>query len=105
MTQYVRENIEKIETPVLTWALIGVVGILMFSYAYFINASISNAMVRTTIENEISALTSSLGTKETEYIEAKKNISVAYARSLGYIEAGKDATTFVSFHSDFTFNR
>jgi len=105
MTQYVRENIEKIETPVLTWALIGVIGFLVLSYAYFINATIVNALTRTTLENELSALASVIGEKEAEYLSLKKNISVAYAHSLGFVEAGKDVTTFVSFRPGFTFNR
>jgi hypothetical protein len=105
MTQYVRENIEKIETPILTWALIGVFGLLICSYAYFINATIANAMAKTTLENELSALTSSLGVKETEYITAKRGISLAMAHTLGFVEAGKEKTTFVSFQSGLTFNR
>jgi hypothetical protein len=105
MTQYVRENIEKIETPILTWALIGMIGLLIFSYAYFINATIVNAMSRTTLESELSTLTSSLGVKETEYINVKRGISLAFAKSLGFVEASKDMTTFVSFQSGLTFNR
>lgn len=105
MTQYVRENIEKIETPILTWALIGMIGFLVLSYAYFINATITNAVARTALENELSSISSSLGEKEGSYLALKKGISVAYAQSLGFREAGKDATIFVSLRPGFTLNR
>ena len=105
MTQYVRENIEKIETPILTWALIGMIGFLVLSYAYFINATIVNAVTRTTLENELSNLASSVGEREAEYLSLKKNISVEYAHSIGFVEPDKSMTKFVSFRPGFTFNR
>jgi len=105
MTQYVRENIEKIETPILTWALFGVIGLLILSYAYFVNATIVNAVAKTSLESDISTLTSALGEKEAEYLTLKRGISLAYAKSLGFEEAGKEATTFVSYRSGLTFNR
>ncbi len=105
MTEYVRERIEKIETPMITWALLGVFGCLLVSYAYFINATIANAISRTHLEKEVSMITSSLGEKEAEYLGLKKNISLAYAQSLGFVEAPRERTTFVSFSRGFTINR
>jgi len=105
MTQYVREHIEKIETPMLTWALFGVIGLLIISYAYFINATIVNAVTKTSLENDISTLTSTLGEKESEYLTLKRGISIAYAQTLGFQEVGKGDTTFVSYRSGLTFNR
>ncbi|MFA6095424.1 MAG: hypothetical protein WC767_01120 [Candidatus Paceibacterota bacterium] len=108
MTQYVRENIDRIETPILTWALIGVTGLFLVAYAFFINGTIQNAVAKSALEDQISSISSRLSSVEAEYLSLKKDLSPALAESLGFHEPSKASTIYVTYRSGdvgITFNR
>lgn len=105
MTEYIKENITRIETPISTWVLVSVLGMLSISYAYFINATIIHALAQTDLEQEISQMTSSLSEYESELIALKRNVSLDYARSIGLIDPGIERTIYVSKSTGFTINR
>jgi hypothetical protein len=106
MTHYVQQKIVFVEKPITAWALLTVIVGLAFTYAYFVNGGISNIVASKDLEEQISAVTSSVGTLESQYLVAKSGISLEYAQSLGYKEA-KSATVYVAKKSlgSLSFNR
>ncbi len=58
----------------------------VFLYVYFISTSVVSVVQRKSIEIETQVLSSSVGELESEYISLSKNITLSYARSLGFIE-------------------
>lgn len=89
MTRYVREKVERIETPWVAWALVGVVACLLLAYAYFLSGAVSNMVVAKDMRAEIVALTSATSGLESEYLAKKSSLDLAYARSIGFTESNE----------------
>ncbi len=65
-----------------------IAGILFsaFLYIYFVSTSVVNIVQRKNIESETQGLSSNVGNLESQYISLNKNITLSYAKSLGYVE-------------------
>jgi hypothetical protein len=87
MTQYVREKVAYMERPITAWTLAGIIAMLVFSYAYFVNAAIVNIVATKDMQVEISDLTSEVGNLETEYLAAKSALSIDDAHALGFAQS------------------
>lgn len=92
MTQYVQEKVAYMERPITSWALVGMIVALVFSYAYFVNGAIVNIVATKDMQVEISDLTSEVGNLEAQYLSAKSALSLDDARTLGFIESRADAS-------------
>lgn len=91
MTQYVQEKVANLERPWVAWALLGVAIALMCLYAFYVNAAVSNVVKAKELGIKISALTSSVGELETNYLAKKSSIDLSVALSMGYSQAESDA--------------
>lgn len=69
--------------------LVGVVGILLFAYAYLLNATIVHGVAIEKEQKKLFVLDVSVGELEGEYFGAKKSVTLALARSLGFDESQK----------------
>ncbi len=92
MTQYVQEKVAYMERPITSWALVGMIVALVFSYAYFVNAAIVNIVATKNMQVEISNLTSEVGNLEAQYLAAKSALSIDEAHVLGFVESHSDAS-------------
>jgi hypothetical protein len=90
MTQYVQENIVKIEKPITAWVLLGIIVSLAFAYALFINAAVANIVSAKDMQSKMTSLTSSVSNLESTYLSSKSSINLEYALSLGFKEAKGD---------------
>ena len=65
-----------------------VIGILVSAllYVYFVSSSVLNIVQRKNIEATINFASSDVGNLESEYIFLTKNITLQYARTLGFSE-------------------
>ena len=106
MTKYVKEGIDRIETPITIWILAGIAFTFIFMYAYFVSASVSNIVVAKNLQSDISAMTSSVSNLEASYLSAKSSINMDSALALGFKESKSD-TVFISRNSlaSLSFNR
>ena len=77
----------KIHTEKLIFNIL-VIGILASAllYAYFVSSSVLNIVQRKNIEANINIASSRVGDLESEYIFLTKNITLQYARTLGFSE-------------------
>ncbi len=106
MTQYVQQKVAYMERPVTAWALTGIIALVVFSYAYFVNAAIINIVATKDMQVQISDLTSQVGNLETEYLAAKSALSMDEAVTLGFASAGSDVTYVAKTPSSaLSFNR
>jgi hypothetical protein len=90
MTQYVQQKVAYMERPVTAWALTGMIALVVFSYAYLVNAAIVNIVATKNMQVEISNLTSEVGNLESEYLAAKSALTLDDALALGFAPAGSD---------------
>ncbi len=106
MTQYVQEKVAKMENPVVAWVLVSLILMLSCVYAYFVNGTIQNIVEAKDLRAKISAVTSSNGSLEAQYLAEKSSVDLAYAHSLGMV-AGEGATVYIAKKSDtsISFNR
>jgi len=77
-------NINKEQAAIYT--LVGIMALLLFAYAYFINASVLFVVERKDSEKKSSALLSQISTLETNYFNASENINISLAYSMGFKE-------------------
>lgn len=90
MTQYVKENVARIERPVTAWTLLAIIFGLICVYAYFVNGAIVNAVLAKETRAEVSSLTSAIGALEAEYLAAKSSVSLESALASGFSESDSD---------------
>jgi hypothetical protein len=106
MTQYVQQKVAYMERPVTAWALTGMIALVAFSYAYFVNGAIVNIVATKDMQVRISDLTSQVGNLETEYLAAKSSLSMDEAATLGFAPAGTDVAYVAKTSSSaLSFNR
>ncbi len=63
---------------------------LLFSavfYTHFLNQTVINVVEREKKESEITNLFSEIGTLEFQYIQSKNDLSLEYAKELGFVES------------------
>lgn len=68
----------------LFFTLIGCSAILMLGYAYLLNRTISHGIVVEREERSISLLNTRVSELERHYFEAKREITLSLAKSLGF---------------------
>lgn len=68
------------------WLLVLAITITFSLYIYFVTTTIYNIVEREKIESEKSALALNISSKEFELIKLKNEITLSYAKSLGFIE-------------------
>ncbi len=78
----ISNNIDK---NIFTTLVVGIF-LCIFLYVYFVSTSVVNIVQRKNIEVETQILGSNLSNLENEYISLNKNITLSYARSLGFVE-------------------
>mgnify|MGYP003559813966 FL=1 len=86
MTQYVTAKVQTIERPVTSWTLLAIIGLLVSVYISFVAGAVSNAIAAKDMQSQISALTSSIGSLESQYIAVKSSITLDEAKAQGYSE-------------------
>lgn len=91
MTQYVEEKVERIEHPITSWALLAVIVCMVFAYAGFINATISNIVSTKDMQVRVGALTTSVSSLESSYLAAKSTITLEGALAQGFVPSKSDA--------------
>ena len=106
MTQYVNEKVERLEQPVTAWVLLGVIAMLIFAYAGFINATIAKIVAAKDMQSQVVSITSSVSDLESKYLAAKSAVTVGDALAMGFIQPTSD-TTYISKVSvnSLSFNR
>jgi hypothetical protein len=90
MTQYVQEKVEKLETPVTSWVLLGLIVAMSFAYACFINATIANIVATKDMQSKVSVLTTSVSSLESTYMAAKASVTADYALAQGFSQPKSD---------------
>jgi len=78
-------NIKKEQAAI--FALVGIIALLLFAYAYFINASVLYVVERKAAEREGSAVLLRISAQETNYFSASEDINMSSAYSMGFKEA------------------
>jgi hypothetical protein len=68
------------------WVVASLLGCAIFSYLYFLGASISSVILRKHTEIEISASMSRISELETTYVELDKAITLARAHEDGFVD-------------------
>src|ERR1035437_525346 len=66
------------------WTLCGILFFCLCFYMYSINMTVRNVVLRSALQNKISAMTLSVGNSEFQYITAQNNVTLASAYSLGF---------------------
>lgn len=56
-------------------------------YTHFLNQTVINVVEREKKESEITGLFSEIGTLEFQYIQSKNDLSLEYAKELGFVES------------------
>lgn len=67
------------------WGLLFVLIALISLYLYFISALIVNVVIREEVEIEIAETNSLIGELESQYVNQRNNIDLAYAQSIGFV--------------------
>lgn len=86
----IQARIEQLHTDYGKFALWGACGVIMsllFTYSYFLNASVWNVVERKNAEKEISIVGSRVALLEAEYFSETDNLTLATAKSLGFFES------------------
>lgn len=95
MTQFVTAKVETLEKPITAWALLGIIGVLLSVYVYFVSGAVANVISVKDVQSRIAALSSSIGNLEANYLAAKSSLSLDMALSAGYSEP-KEVALYVS---------
>lgn len=91
MTQYVLNNVKKIETPVALW-IVGSIFVALFAlYIYFINGAIVLAVESKDLNAQKIELIASMSDLETEYNLLRSSINEEFAYSIGFQKSKTDA--------------
>ncbi|HEY0908434.1 MAG TPA: hypothetical protein VGE35_03755 [Candidatus Paceibacterota bacterium] len=86
MTQFATAKVQAIEKPITSWVLLAIIGLLVSAYIALVAGAVSNAIAAKGMQSQISALTSSIGSLETQYVAAKSAITLDSALAQGYSE-------------------
>ena len=81
-TLHIDTNYEKM----VLWSVSGIIVVLLFTYSYFVNASVLAVVERKNIEKEISLASSRSATLEHEYFAQSEKINISLAHSIGFYE-------------------
>lgn len=66
------------------WALVAMMIFMVLLYAYLINKTVMNVVLRGKMEKQVSSLEVKVGEMEYKYISLKNGINIDLAYSLGY---------------------
>lgn len=101
MTKYVQAKVAsgvvKMETPIVAWALCGVILGLVVAYSLFVNAAVANVVSAKEMQSRIAALDAEVSALESSYFAAKSAVSLDDALAAGFV-AGSDVA-YVAKHS------
>lgn len=106
MTQYVKAKVETLEKPIFAWTLVGIAGMLLCVYVYFVSGAVANAIAAKDMQSQIAVLTSSIGSLESTYLAAKSGVTLESALASGFSEP-KEVAVYVAKKSPtaLSFNR
>ena len=76
-------NIDEISYKISVFSLFGIL-FFSFVYIYLLNNSVLNVVLREKYSKELRGVNGEVSSMENKYIEAKNNINLELARSLGY---------------------
>lgn len=79
------------------WSLVVLIGMFVFMYGYFINATVLNTVSLQNTEEEIVDTRSEISQLEFALIEENKNFTKEYAASLGLVDISD--TVFIARNS------
>lgn len=91
---------QKISTKALFFIVLATLLFTFFSYIYLVNKTIMNVVAREKIENNISSLSTTIGTLEFKYITLKNAVTLDLAYTKGFEEA--TPTKFIARQSSGT---
>jgi hypothetical protein len=86
------------------WALISLIVVSIFMYAYFVNATIFHTAQRQQIEDTLVDTKSKVSQLELALIESNRNVTRSYAHALGFTDTRdlvfveRDSTVSISLH-------
>jgi len=102
MTRYIQENVAKMERPFVAYGLIGLIGISLALYVFFVNAAIfSITTARDTREN-IADTMSIVSELETHYANDVASVNTGRALAVGF--STDLSTRYLSESSGLSFN-
>ena len=87
MTQYVNAKVEKIERPITAWLLLGLIGLLGSTYAFFLAGAIANVIEAKDVTANVAIVANTISELEAEYLSTKSAVDLDYAKSEGFTEA------------------
>jgi hypothetical protein len=96
---------EKVSSKVLFFVLAAVLVLIFASYAYLLNKTIMNVVVREKTEQQIATLSSVIGELEFEHMTAKNKITLELAYEKGFVDTiparfiARSGTTLLSYNS------
>ena len=105
MTKYVQERVENMEKPITVWVIIGFMSALVLTYGLLLNATVMNAVSTNQMKKQVEQLTSSVANLESSYLSAKENLTLEYAKSIGFSESSKNIAYVNKSLESFSFNR
>ena len=102
MVESIKNKINNIEyrEKKIFWTLFSIFVFLLVSYGIEINNTIMNAVSKQNMEKEMITLNSDINSMEFQYINAKNQITLEYANSLGYVSIPNDKFALISTNSN-----
>ena len=86
MSKKFKKRIDNNESQkICFWLFLGIFCLCLFSYGYLVRGAIVNVVERQNMENDLSALNSSVLNLESKYFELKNNVTPELAESLGFV--------------------
>lgn len=75
MTAYISKQLNTKERPQHLWVLLGIIIVLSLLYAYFLNAAIISVVARQSLQNNISLVSSNIGSLETTLLAEERPLT------------------------------
>jgi len=108
MTAYISKQLNTKERPIHLWALLGIIAILAFLYAYFLNAAIMSVVARESLQDNISLAGANVGTLENQFLaverplttDAMTNYGLSAPKNVSYLDSGEASGAILTFGSN-----
>ncbi len=91
MTAYISKQLNTKGHPLHLWILIGVIVVLSVLYGYFLNAAIISVIARESLENNVSLISSNIGTLEGQLLALERPLTTDAVADYG-LSVPKDVT-------------
>ena len=75
MTAYISKQLNTKERPIHLWVLLGIIVILAMLYGYFLNAAIISVVSRESLESNIAAVSSTVGSLENRFLADERPLT------------------------------